>query len=301
MLRGKSSEVSPVSCPLPVTISFIGFGEVGQTFSRGLAAKARLAAWDRLFPERRGATLKAAAAEIGVAVLASAEAAIAGADVVISSVTADETLAVATEAARHLRRGQVFVDVNSAAPATKIAAARVVAASGAAYVECAVMQPVARPGLAVPILAGGPTATATAETLNRLGMNVCAVAAEYGRASATKLCRSILIKGLEVLAVESADAADAWGVGDEVFASLAETFPALDWPALTADMRARVTRHGIRRAAEMQEAAAMLAELGRDPTLALAVAAAQQRHAARPITNKKPVEENPCSSIVVTS
>ncbi len=195
------------------------------------------------------------AAALGVELRNSAAGAGSGADVVISAVTASEAEAVAEKAASWLAPGQLFLDVNSAAPSTKQRAASHVSASGAHYVECAVMAPVLKPGLAVPILAGGPEAEAAAALMNGLGMAITPVAREYGRASAMKLCRSIVIKGLEALMVDCAAACEGYGVTDPVFASLAETFPSIDWHALAANMRERVATHGVRRAAEMREAA----------------------------------------------
>ncbi|MBN9455071.1 MAG: NAD(P)-dependent oxidoreductase [Bosea sp.] len=264
-------------------IAFIGFGEVGQRFSRDLHANGvdGIRAFDLLFDQEAGRRLEAAAAEIGVTRAATAEQACAGAGFVFSAVTADRAEAVAREAAGWLRPGQIFVDVNSAAPSTKQRAAAAVMASGADYVEAAVMAPVLKPGLGVAILAGGPRAQAAAETLNRLGMNMTPVSDVFGRASAMKLCRSIVIKGLEALMVDCAAACEAWDVKDPVFASLRATFPSIDFHALAADMRERVATHGVRRAAEMREAAEMLAVAGLAPGLASAVADAQQR-GARP-------------------
>jgi 3-hydroxyisobutyrate dehydrogenase-like beta-hydroxyacid dehydrogenase len=263
------------------SVAFIGFGEVGQTFARALAQRddIRLAAHDVLFATPAGRRLLDRAAELGVRTENDPAHAIRDAGFVISAVTASEALAVARDAARHLKPGQVFVDVNSAAPTTKQRAAEHVGASGAHYVECAVMQPVLKPGLAVPILAGGPQAVEVAAALNGLGMNITPVAVEYGRASAMKLCRSIMIKGLEALMVDCAAASQAQDVQEYVFGSLAETFPSIDWPALAANMGERVATHGIRRAAEMREAGEMLAAIGMNPDLALAVADAQQRGA----------------------
>lgn len=267
----------------PATIAFIGFGEVGQAFSRGLLANgaAGIQAYDLLFGCDAGRRLEDAAQRIGVSCGASASEACSRAPYVFSAVTADRAEAVAIEAAGWLKPGQVFVDVNSAAPSTKQRAAKAIEASGADYVEAAVMAPVLKPGHAVPILAGGPKAQAAAETLNRLGMKLTPVSESFGRASAMKLCRSIVIKGLEALMVDCAAACEAWDVKDPVFASLGATFPSIDFHALAADMRERVATHGIRRAAEMREAAEMLAAAGLDPGLASAVANAQQRGARR--------------------
>jgi 3-hydroxyisobutyrate dehydrogenase-like beta-hydroxyacid dehydrogenase len=265
------------------TIAFIGFGEVGQTFACALSSLdgIRLRAHDILFGQPAGERLLARARDIGVTVAETPAAAMSEARFVVSAVTASQAEAVAREAARDLRPGQFFIDVNSAAPSTKTLAARHVMASGADYIECAVMQPVLKPGLAVPILAGGPRAGEAAAVLNAMGMNLTAVATDYGRASAMKLCRSIIIKGLEALMVDCAAAAEAQGVQDQVFGSLAETFPSIDWPALASNMRERVATHGVRRSAEMVEAGEMLAAIGMNPGLANAVAEAQLRGAKR--------------------
>lgn len=264
-----------------VSIAFIGFGEVGQTFAKGFSARGgvSLSAYDLKFTsEPAGASLKAAGA-LGVRAGISAADAAQGADIVISAVTASAAEAVAREAAGYLRPGQYFVDVNSAAPTTKQRAAAAVHPTGGAYVECAVMAPVLAPGIAVPCLAGGPKAEDAAVLLNGLGMKLTPVATEYGRASAMKLCRSIIIKGLEALMVDCAQASEKWGVTDTVFGSLAASFPSIDWHALSTNMQERVATHGVRRSAEMAEAAEMVAALGMNPDLVAAVAAAQLRGA----------------------
>jgi 3-hydroxyisobutyrate dehydrogenase-like beta-hydroxyacid dehydrogenase len=262
-------------------VAMIGFGEVGQTFARDLLRRddITLRAHDILFGTPSGAKLEHAARALGVGIAETGGAAIRGADIVFSAVTASEAINVARAAISALSPGQLFLDVNSASPETKREAARHIAATGADYIECAVMAPVLRPGLAVPILAGGVRAGDAAAILNPLGMNLTPVAAEYGRASAMKLCRSIMIKGIEALMVDCAAACEAFDVKDHVFASLMETFPSIDWPVLAEMMRERVATHGVRRAAEMREAAEMLASVGLNPGLAEAVSAAQLRGA----------------------
>ena len=264
-------------------IAFIGFGEVGQTFAKGLMAHEdmQVSAYDILHGQVEGGRLAGRAKELGVSLSASAAEAALDASVIISAVTASQVEAVAEAARGYLRPGQIFLDVNSAAPTTKQRAAKHVEAAGAHYVEGAVMAPVQKPGLAVPILAGGPHAEATALLLNALGMRLRPVSVEHGRASAMKLCRSIMIKGLEALMLDCAKASEHWNVKEPVFASLAETFPSIDWHGLADHMRERVETHGIRRSAEMLEAGDMLAALGMDPGLAVAVAEAQRRGALK--------------------
>lgn len=264
-----------------VCIAFIGFGELGSRFARDFAARGDidLAAYDILFGTPAGARLEARAREIGVAIAVSNEAACRRADVVISAVTADRAEAVAGETAPNLARRQLFLDVNSASPSTKRRASAVVEAAGAAYVEGAVMGPVAGPGITVEILAGGAAAARASDLLNAHGAKLTPVATEIGRASAIKLCRSIMIKGIEALMVDCTRATRHWGVEEPVYASLTRTFPGTDWYKLADDMSERVATHGVRRAAEMREASEMLREMGLDGSLAAAVADAQLRGA----------------------
>lgn len=265
-----------------VPLALIGYGEVGRTFARALLARGdvEVVAYDILFDdpivgERRLAEARAA----GVVPGRDAADAAARARIVISAVTAAEAAAVAAKAAGYLRRDQIFFDINSASPATKTRSAQLVAVAGARFVEGAVMAAVSGPGLRVPILAGGPAAAEVAELLNGLGMNITPVTTEAGRASAMKLCRSIMIKGMEALIIDCATAARHWNVEREVFDSLHATFPSIDWPELAVAMAERVRTHGIRRAAEMREAAQMLGDLGWDPSLCAAVAERHERFA----------------------
>jgi 3-hydroxyisobutyrate dehydrogenase-like beta-hydroxyacid dehydrogenase len=268
----------------PIAIALIGFGEVGQRFSVDLMVgdDAVITAYDIVFDDPALAADRLAKADrLGARPALSAAAACRNARVVISAVTADATERVAEAARHYLTPGQIFFDVNSAAPATKQRAERHVEASGAHYIEGAVMGPVRVPGIAVPILAGGPAAEQASTLLNSLGFNLTPVAVEYGKASAIKLCRSIVIKGLETLMVDCAAAVRSAGVEREVYASLAETFPSIDWAKLASDMAERVATHGVRRSAEMREAAEMLSEMGLDASLARAVADAQGRGARK--------------------
>ena len=268
----------------PIAIAFIGFGEVGQHFAADLRAtgRAALSAYDIVFDDPAIAPERLAKADaLGVLPAVSAAAACRNARVVISAVTADAVESVAEAARHYLAPGQIFFDVNSAAPSTKQRAARHVEAVGAQYVEGAVMGPVRVPGIRVPILAGGPAAVEASALLNSLGFNLTPVATEHGKASAIKLCRSIVIKGLEALMIDCAAAAGRSGVEREVYASLAETFPSIDWSKLATDMAERIATHGKRRSAEMQEAADMLGDMGINASLARAVAEAQAR-GARP-------------------
>jgi 3-hydroxyisobutyrate dehydrogenase-like beta-hydroxyacid dehydrogenase len=259
-------------------IAFIGFGEAGQTISRGLLGESRLAirAYDILFGQPGGAPLEAAARSLGVELARDHAEAVRGADLVFLAVTASSSMQAAKSCLPGLGKGHLFLDVNSVSPRRKIETAAQVAPTGAAYVDVAVMAPVAPYLHKVPCLIGGPGAAALAPRAAALGMQMEFVSPEVGQASAIKMFRSIVVKGMEAILVESMTAASEYGVEARVLASLQETFPGIDWEKLAGYMLERVVSHGKRRAAEMREVAATLEGIGLEPTMAAATAARQQ-------------------------
>jgi 3-hydroxyisobutyrate dehydrogenase-like beta-hydroxyacid dehydrogenase len=259
-------------------IAFIGFGEAGGILGRGLAeAGVQVRMHDLLLddPAARQPMLDKAAAS-GVQACATLAEAVAGAELVVSAVTAARAADAARAAGLVLRPGQVFIDINSVSPGTKAEDRRLAEAGGAAYVEAAVMAPVPPYGIGVPMLLGGAAAAEVAAQLGALGMNARAIATEIGVASAIKMCRSVMIKGLEALTVECMSAARRFGAEDAVLASLAETFPGMGWTGdLPGYLISRVAEHGRRRAAEMREVAATLREVGIEPRMSEACAVTQ--------------------------
>mgnify|MGYP000847489092 CR=1 FL=1 len=260
------------------SMGMIGYGEVGKIFASGLKTQvARVQAWDlkldplSALPAVR-AQEQAHAAQAGVQTCASLRALCETSGFIISAVTASNTLAVAQAAARHLRPGAIFLDLNSASPGTKQQAAAAIDAAGGHYVEAGVMTSVPPYGIRVPMLLGGAKAAALADQLRAWGMDAKAVSSDIGVASAIKMCRSVMIKGLEALVIESYTTARQYGVEDHMIPTLAETFPSIDWQQTGAYFFSRVAQHGQRRAEEMREAANTVREAGFEPFMATAIA-----------------------------
>jgi len=258
-------------------LGLIGYGEVGGIFCAGLKTQVdSVHAWDlKLADAASAAPLRERAARDGVVLCDSAAALCAAADLVISAVTASNTVAVAREAASHLRPGTAFLDLNSASPGAKREAAGLIEAAGGHYVEAGVMTSVPPYGIRVPMLLGGPHAEVLAQRLRAFGMDASAVSPELGVASAIKMCRSVMIKGLEALVIESYTAARAYGVEDYVLPTLQETFPSIDWTEQGRYFYSRVVQHGRRRAEEMREVANTVREAGFEPWMAAATAEKQ--------------------------
>ena len=256
-------------------VALVGYGEVGRIFGAALATAGvhSVTAYDVLQADAAWmAAARERAARDGVALAGSHREAIDAGNVVISAVTAASTLGAAQAIARDCAPGAFVLDVNSASPQTKTACADAVARAGGCYVEAAVMSSVPPHGIRVPMLLGGPHADALQPTLAELGFAATVRSADYGVVSAIKLCRSVVIKGMEALAIESLLAARRYGVEQEVLASLAETFPGLDWERQSTWFWQRVVQHGRRRSEEMREAAATVDGAGIDPHMATATA-----------------------------
>jgi len=259
--------------------ALIGFGEAGSILGEDLAAAGHaVAMYDLLLDSPSSRTqMREKARRVSVRAADTFEDAVAAAQVVISAVTAASSADVAAKAAAVLRAGQVLLDINSVSPAKKLSNAALVEAAGADYVEAAVMAPVPPQRLRVPMLLGGRRAAAVAEQLRDVGMNATALSDKIGVASAVKMCRSIVIKGLEALTLESMLAARQFGAEREVLESLNGTFPSMGWTGKLPDyLISRVAEHGRRRAAEMHEVARTLQDVGVEPAT-MTVATAQRQ------------------------
>jgi 3-hydroxyisobutyrate dehydrogenase-like beta-hydroxyacid dehydrogenase len=249
-------------------LCFIGFGEAGQALASGLqeAGIKTQAAWDILFAEAGGERLRQAARSLGVRQATSAADAVAGADIVIAAVTAASSLAAAASAKDHLRPNQFYLDVNSVSPGRKQETAKLL--DGVArYVDVAIMAPIHPARHQTPLLLAGENAETVEPILRGLDMKTSVAGPEIGAAAAIKMVRSVMIKGIEALCMECFVAASRAGVVDQIAASLSKSYPGVDWPKVVAYNLERMASHGARRAAEMEEVADTLRELGVEPMM----------------------------------
>ena len=244
--------------------SLVGFGEAGQAFAQpGVAAfdvaTENVETRPSKITEYERADVRWSATPAG---------ALAHADLVLCLVTADQALAAAQRCAPLMKDGALWLDMNSVAPGTKREAGHAIEAAGARYVDVAVMAPVLPARLSVPLLVAGPYAGAAAEALRAYGFTKVSIAGpNVGDASAIKMIRSVMVKGLEALTAECVLAAERAGVRDAVLASLDASWKEQGW-AKRADYNLdRMLAHGTRRAAEMEEVAKTLKDLGVDPAM----------------------------------
>lgn len=249
-------------------VAFIGFGEAGQAIAAGLRGEGveRVAAWDILFPQADGAGLKAAAGKIGARIAGSAADAVGEADIVIAAVTAASSVDAARSVAPHVAGHPYYLDINSVSPGRKQETAALLGAN-ARYVDVAIIAPIHPRLHKTAMLLAGPHAQSVAPLLTELGMDVTIAGDKTGTAAAIKMIRSVMIKGIEALTLETFVAATRAGLVEEVTASMKNNYPGLDWKKIAEYNVERMASHGERRAAEMEESARTLRELGIEPRM----------------------------------
>jgi 3-hydroxyisobutyrate dehydrogenase-like beta-hydroxyacid dehydrogenase len=258
---------APATDPKQWNVGLVGYGEVGRILAEDLRQQdVKVAAYDiKLRSDQTGRLLRDHAGQHGVTLAASHAELAAQSDFIVSAVTASQAVPVARACAAAVRKGAWFLDFNSASPGAKQRAAAMIDGAGARYVEGAVMTSVPPYRIKVPLLLGGGSAATLAPLLVELGFAAKVTSDRLGVASAVKMCRSVMIKGLEAMVIESFTTARAYGVEDAVLASLKETFPGIDWEKQGAYFFQRVIEHGRRRAEEVREVAETVREIGLQP------------------------------------
>jgi 3-hydroxyisobutyrate dehydrogenase-like beta-hydroxyacid dehydrogenase len=259
----------------PDRVAFIGFGEAGTAFLSGWGddRPETVAAYDiKTEAEGTRQALLDRYLALGVSGGDTPAGAVSGVDAVFSVVTADQALAAAEAAAPYITPGTLWFDCNSCAPGTKRRAAAAIDAAGGRYVDVAVMAPVHPKRHHVPLLIAGPHSEAGEAVLLALDMKPKRAGDEVGRASAIKMLRSVMVKGMEALTAECFLAARRAGVEEEVIGSLEASDPDIPWRRRGAYNLERMMVHGARRSAEMVEVARTVDELGLGGRMAAATA-----------------------------
>jgi 3-hydroxyisobutyrate dehydrogenase-like beta-hydroxyacid dehydrogenase len=252
--------------PKQWNVGLVGYGEVGRILAEDLRRQdVTVTAYDLKLGNQQGGALRDHASTHGVALAASHADLAARTDFIVSAVTASQAVPVAQACAPSVKPEAWFLDFNSASPGAKQRAAALIDGNGGRYVEGAVMTSIAPYRIKVPLLLGGAGAAELAPLLLELGFDAKVASRDLGVASAVKMCRSVMIKGMEAMVIEAFTTARAYGVEDAVLASLAETFPGINWEKQGAYFFQRVIEHGRRRSEEVREVAETVREIGLTP------------------------------------
>lgn len=255
---------------------FIGFGEAAYHIASGLKAEGLtdLGAYDRNAADpQMGGLIQQRAAEVGVKLFESLESAYQAGEFIACLTSANSALAVAKSVIPQLKAGQVYIDMNSAAPTVKAEIAQIPHNEGVMFCDAAVMGTVPGTKHKVPMFLAGNGAEKFAAAFSQYGMKLTVLDAKAGGASAIKMFKSVIMKGLPQLMFESFEAAVKYGVLNTLVDSLASSLNGKTVEQLADTFTARTMIHAARRSEEMQDVVATLENLGVDAAMSKATVA----------------------------
>jgi 3-hydroxyisobutyrate dehydrogenase-like beta-hydroxyacid dehydrogenase len=256
------------------SITFIGFGEAAYHIAKGLRAASfpKLTAFDVMQDTvPTGERIHRRADEIGVMLAPNLDEAVAASKFVISLTSARVALDVAASVMDKLKPEQMYVDMNSASPNTKAEIDKLARAAGIPFCDAAVMGTIPGNGHTTPMFLTGNGAQAFCEAMTPYGMRLTVLDAPAGGASAIKMLKSVIMKGLPQLMFESFEAAEKYGVLDTLMDSLNSSLYGKSVEKLADTFIARTMLHAARRKVEMQDVLQMLIDLNVDSSMTRAV------------------------------
>ena len=251
---------------MKMKIGFIGFGEAAYNLTAGLIGEGLNAvlAYDKYWnDDSRGELIRGRAEETGTTLLSSLQALVESCGMIISAVSADMAVELAESAKPFLKPDKLYVDVNAAAPMTKEKINSIISGD-AMFVDCAIMGPVPPYRHKVPMLVCGDGAALFHETMTPYNMKISIMDSPAGGASASKMFRSIFVKGFVMLLMETLVAAHKYGIEDDILSSINKT---IGTGSFLENINGLVTRgviHSERREHEMAEVIATLDALQLD-------------------------------------
>ena len=246
-------------------IGFIGYGEAAYNISLGLGQEGitGIQATDAMMDHAvMGQQVHSRAQQANVTLISSAVEVAQWADVLFAAVPSSFTLDVCREVKDVLRVGQLYIDVSASTPAVKESIWEQVKDTGVLFVDAAMLGSLPKDKHQVPITASGNGAAKFHEVMTPHGMKITLAGEKAGAASAIKLVRSIFMKGIASLMIEMLQAADAYGVSDEVVASIGKSMDNIPFTSHLDRLVTGSALHCTRRAAELKGSIAMLSEAG---------------------------------------
>ncbi|MBP1930841.1 NAD(P)-binding domain-containing protein [Ammoniphilus resinae] len=250
-------------------LGFIGYGEAAYEMSCGLKQEGL----DNMiaYNHSNHALVQSRAKEAQVELLDSAKDVLERANVIIVSVPADKALEASETLMRHLKRGQLYIDVSASSPNVKKAIWGNIQSKDVLFVDAQMMGPLLLYKHKVPIVASGSGTDLLVHLMKVYGMNIKKVGEDPGDASAIKLIRSIYMKGISVLFIELLEAAQALKVEELVLSSIRETMESWDFEKVLNRLVTGACIHAQRRAVELEGSIGILKDLEIDCLMSEAV------------------------------
>ncbi len=175
-------------------IAVFGLGEAGSEISRDLAAaRAEVIGFDPADVDT----------PTGVMRVTDPASAVVDAEFVLAITAGADALDALTQALHTIPNGAVYADLSTSSPAKKRELATMAAGASLRFTDIALMTTVPDRGLRTPMLASGPAADEFLAAVTPLGATVEVVGTEPGEAATRKLLRSVVIKGVAAVLIES--------------------------------------------------------------------------------------------------
>jgi len=251
-------------------LGFLGFGEVAFELSRGLGEEGLhgIIGYDPMQDDPKyGSLIRKRAEAARVTLLDAAGLLVNNADVIIAAVPGTFALQAAEGIVGELNDSKIYADISTSAPAIKKKIATLVAPTGAAFVDGALMGRLTAERHKVPILVSGSGSNRFIELLTPYGASLQKVSDMAGDAIAVKLVRSIYIKGIVSLQVEMLSAAMKLQVEDLALESISHTLNGAPFVTTMNVLLPAGAIHAERQFHEMEDCMVMLKELGIDPIM----------------------------------
>jgi len=241
-------------------ITIIGVGEVGGAFATALASKADLTLCDIKDDGPPIATANA----LGLGIEKRPGPWLEMSDTVLVCVPGKQSPVVAKAALPFVGPHTIYVDMSTARPDDLRTWASEFNREGKTFVDLAIMGSIQIWGAKPPVLLSGPAADKAEPLYHELGSDTRLVDnGQPGDATSLKLLRSILVKGIECLAVEAMTAAEHMNVRPQLMGIMKD----MDDSSIADFLEMLVTTHiphSARRRHEIIESADQLREMGFD-------------------------------------
>lgn len=241
-------------------IGFIGFGELSYCFARGIDKTINIIAYDINIEEAK----KRADILSNVKIVNSLEELLNETKYIFVAVTGQNDSDVFESIYDMSINDYLFIDLSSALPKCKEKISNNLEKKNAKYVDVAVLGSVPKLLHKTPMMASGNGTTELQSLASKLDMNITMCGGHPGKASTIKLCRSIFMKGLPALLIETKRVASKYNVENEVFASIYKNLDDQCFEEYTIRLIDGAYKHWKRQKEELEECAKIASDVGID-------------------------------------
>lgn len=250
--------------PGKLNVGFLGFGEAGYHFAKDLtqAGLSGIVAYSPSGAKAApGDPICVRATEAGVELVSNPCELCKRAHLIIALVPGQAALRALRSVRAYLGAAHVYVDASTAAVKAMEQAGQMLAGKSG-FVDAAIMGTVPLSGIKVLTVASGPHAEAFRTLMAPYGMNIQVIGEKPGAATAMKLIRSVCMKGLAALLLESLEAAQRYRILDAVAVDLAGSIDERPFAQIIKRFVCGTAVHAERRVHEMTESLELLRSLG---------------------------------------